>query len=309
MLEPVDGRVQGSAVSAAPVPPPPSLTSAQRARWERDGFLVLPGFAAEEACDALVARARALVDAFDPGEGAASIFSTTDQGRTSDAYFLGSGDQIRFFFEEGAFDARGALRLPRDLALNKIGHALHDLDPVFDAFSRTPALAALAAGLGLTDPVLLQSMYIFKQPHIGGEVVCHQDSTFLYTEPHTVTGFWFALEDATLENGCMWALRGGHRGGLKSRFVRAGDGRVRFVVLDATPWPAFGRENGYVPIEAPKGTLVVLDGLCPHLSGANTSGRSRHAYTLHAVERGARYPEDNWLQRGASMGPARGFGG
>ena len=241
-------------MSAAPVPPLPSLTSAQRAGWERDGFLVLPGFAAKEACDALMARARALVDAFDPGEGAASIFSTTDQGRTSDAYFLGSGDQIRFFFEEGALDAGGALRLSRDLALNKIGHALHDLDPVFDAFSRTPALATLAAGLGMMDPVLLQSMYIFKQPHIGGEVVCLQDSTFLYTEPHSVTGFWFALEDATLENGCMWALPGGHRAGLKSRFVRAEDGRVRFVVLDATPWPAFGRENGYVPLEAPKGT-------------------------------------------------------
>ncbi len=295
--------------ATGPVSPSPStpLTPAQRSRWERDGFLALEGFAAPDACDALVARARALVASFDAeGEGAASIFSTTDQGRTSDAYFLGSGDKIRFFFEEGAVDGSGVRRLPTELALNKIGHALHDLDPVFAAFSRTPALAALAAALGLADPVLLQSMYIFKQPHIGGEVVCHQDSTFLYTEPHSVTGFWFALEDATLENGCLWALPGGHRAGLKSRFVRAGD-RVRTDVLDATPWPAFSRENGYVPLEAKKGTLVVLDGLCPHLSSANTSARSRHAYTLHAVERGARYPEDNWLQRDASVGPARGF--
>ena len=46
-------------------------------------------------------------------------------------------------------------------------------------------------------------MYIFKQPHIGGEVGCHQDATFLYTDPITVTGFWFAIEDATLENGCL----------------------------------------------------------------------------------------------------------
>ena len=40
-------------------------------------------------------------------------------------------------------------------------------------------------------------MYIFKQPKIGGEVVCHQDSTFLYTKPESVVGFWVALEDAT----------------------------------------------------------------------------------------------------------------
>ena len=42
-------------------------------------------------------------------------------------------------------------------------------------------------------------MYIFKQPKIGGEVVCHQDSTFLYTEPESAVGFWVAIEDATIE--------------------------------------------------------------------------------------------------------------
>ena len=40
-------------------------------------------------------------------------------------------------------------------------------------------------------------MYIFKQPRIGGEVVCHQDSTFLYTEPESAIGFWLAIEDQT----------------------------------------------------------------------------------------------------------------
>ena len=66
-------------------------------------------------------------------------------------------------------------------------------------------------------------MYIFKQPGIGGEVGCHQDATFLYTEPMTVTGFWFAIEDATLENGCLWAAPGGHQqGGLRQVFKRAG---------------------------------------------------------------------------------------
>jgi phytanoyl-CoA hydroxylase len=283
------------------------LTDEQRDRWERDGFLALPGFATAEACDALVARARELVSAFEPGE-VASIFSTTDQALTSDAYFLASGDQIRFFFEPGAFDAEGRLRQPKALSINKIGHALHDLDPAFDAFSRAPALAALAADLGLSDPRLVQSMYIFKQPHIGGEVSCHQDSTFLYTDPPSAVGFWFALEDATLENGAMWALPGGHRAGLKARFVRAGEGSVRTDVLDPTPFPPLGRESGYVPLEATKGTLILLHGALPHLSGPNTSDRSRHAYTVHLVDGTAAYPADNWLQRDPGR-PARGFAG
>jgi phytanoyl-CoA hydroxylase len=277
------------------------LSERQLAEYRRDGFLVLEGFVTPEACAGLRRRAAELVAAFDPA-GVRSIFSTREQTRTSDDYFLTSGDKIRFFFEGEAFDADGGLRQPKELSINKIGHALHDLDAVFDRFSRTPALAALAADLGFLQPLLIQSMFIFKQPQIGGEVVCHQDATFLYTEPPSVAGFWFALEDATRENGCLWALPGGHRRGLKSRFMRDGKGGTRFEVYDPTPWP----QDELVALEVPQGALVVLDGLLPHLSQANRSPRSRHAYTLHVIEGGCRYPADNWLQRGPHL-PPRGF--
>lgn len=268
--------------------------------FERQGFLVLPDFVPAAVCEGLKARAEELVAGFQPEK--VSIFSTHEQTRVSDAYFLGSGDQIRFFFEEGAFRPDGSLRQAKELSINKIGHALHDLDPRFEAFSRTPELAALAQELGMKQPLLLQSMYIFKQPHIGGEVNSHQDSTFLYTDPLTCLGFWFALEDATLENGCLWALPGGHKLGLKKRFVRAPGGGTAFRVLDTSPVP----EEGFVPLEVKKGTLVVLHGLLPHKSGANTSPKSRHAYSVHVIDGTASYPEDNWLHRSPSM-PARGF--
>ena len=71
---------------------------------------------------------------------------------------------------------------------------MHDLDQVFDNFSRTSQLEKIAQDLGFIDPRIIQSMFIFKQPFIGGEVVCHQDSAFLYTEPLSVKGFWFALK-------------------------------------------------------------------------------------------------------------------
>jgi phytanoyl-CoA hydroxylase len=268
--------------------------------FERQGFLVLPGFVPAAACDALKARAEALVADFSPQT--VSIFTTHEQTRTSDEYFLSSGDQVRFFFEEDAFGPDGSLKQDKALSINKIGHALHDREPLFDRFSRIPELAALSSELGLRRPLLLQSMYIFKQPHIGGEVNSHQDATFLYTEPLTCLGFWFALEDATLENGCLWALPGGHRLGLKKRFVRAPGGGTRFQVLDPTPLP----EEGMVPLEVEKGTLVVLHGLLPHRSGPNTSPRSRHAYSVHLIDGTAAYPEDNWLRRSPAM-PLRGF--
>ena len=272
------------------------LSSDRLSEYERDGFLVIKGFAPPATCATLRAAADALVADFEP-DGAASIFSTRDQARATDAYFLDSGDKVRFFFEEGAFDAAGRPRQPTARSINKIGHALHDLDPVFRAFSYQPALAALVGALGLAEPLELQSMYIFKQPGIGGQVVWHQDSSFLYTEPDSVVGLWLALEDATVENGCLWALPGGHLGALKSRFVRAPGGGVTTIVHDPSPWP----DQSFVPLETPRGTLVVLHGRLPHGSAANRSARSRHAYSLHVIDGACDYPADNWLQRGPDM--------
>jgi phytanoyl-CoA hydroxylase len=271
-----------------------------RQRFERDGYLVLPGFVPAPECDALRARMAELVEAFEPGE-LATIFSTTRGSHAEDRYFLESGDQVRFFFEEEAFDDRGRLRQSKQRSINKVGHALHDLDPVFERFSRRPALAELVRELGVAEPLLLQSMYIFKQPRIGGEVVCHQDAAFLHTEPSSVIGLWFALEDATTLNGCMYAAPGRHKGPLRARFLRHGE-RTETITLDPSPLPS----EGLMPLEVEKGTLVVLHGLLPHGSAPNRSARSRHAYTLHVIDGRARYSADNWLQRAPDM-PLRGF--
>ena len=256
--------------------------------YARDGFSVLPDFVSVADCEALKARAAELVAGFD-WSLAPTAFSTRDQAHARDRYFRDSGGDIRFFVEEEATDQ-----------LNKIGHALHDLDPVFDRFSRQPQLAALAGRLGLEAPLLLQSMYLFKQPHVGAEVGWHQDATYLRTDPPSVTGFWIALDDADRDNGCLIALPGAHRGPLREWFgYRDGDLVTR--TLDTTPWPAVEP----VALEVRRGTLIVLHGLLPHASTPNHSPRPRHAYSLHLIDGRADYPDDNWLQRPDL--PLRGF--
>ncbi len=282
---PADGRLGADMVDA----------------YRRAGVLILEGFADVERCAELRERALELVADFDPAS-VSSVFSTTSQAQLDDRYFIESGDKIRFFLEEDAFDEAGRLRQPKGHCLNKMGHAMHDLDPVFERFSHGEKLANVAASLGISDPGVIQSMYIFKPPHIGGEVICHQDSTYIYTEPESCTGFWFALEDATVDNGCMYFIPGEHLGPLKKRNYRLSDHELVTATLDESPWP----EQLKQPAEAAAGALVVFDGRTPHLSGPNRSARSRHAYTLHVIDRRCHYPADNWLQRRADL-PLRGF--
>ena len=277
------------------------LSTEQRAQYQRDGYIVLPNFKSAADVAKLRQRAGEIVEAFDPSQSR-SIFTTSNQLAATDEYFLRSDNTIRCFFEEEAFGPDGQLRQAKALSINKIGHALHDLDPVFEQFSRDPKLATLARELGLADAKVWQSMYIFKQPGIGGEVHWHQDATFFDTTPVTVTTFWFALEDATIENGCLWVEPGGHRGPMRERFVRNGD-QIHMEKLDPTPWPDDGTA---VALEAAAGSLVCFHGLLPHYSAPNRSPVSRHAYTLHATDGTAAYSPQNWIQRDAQF-PVRGF--
>jgi phytanoyl-CoA hydroxylase len=279
---------------------PTVLTRKQLDGWCHEGVIVWPGFAAPAAVEALKQRAREIVEDFEPDPTERAVFSSRDRALLSQRALAASADQVRCFFEEEAFDAEGRLVVDKARAINKIGHALHDRDEVFNRFSRDPRLAAIAADLGVARPLLMQSMLIFKQPRIGGEVVWHQDASFLMTQPQSVVGFWWALEDATLDNGCLWVATG--RGPLRERYVRQGDGFVT-EPLDTTPWPS---GDDIRPLEVKAGTLVIFDGLLPHASAPNRSAQSRLAYSLHIVDGHAAWSPLNWLQRHADD-PTRGF--
>ena len=268
---------------------------------------MLEGYWSRATCAALRGRMDALIQGFDLAAHR-SIFSTDEQNRTSDDYFLGSGDKIRFFWEADAFDKEtGAFRQPRAASINKVGHALHDLDPLFQQVTYTPQIGRLARAVGgLSVPLVAQSMYIFKQPRIGGLVGAHQDGTFLYTEPQSVVGFWWALEDCTTMNGCLWAVPGSHKEGVARRFRRRGKeggggegGGTEFVPAAGVEWDL----RGGVPLEVKAGSLVLLHHALVHYSLENASVASRHAYSVHVVEggEGTVYPKDNWLQRAPEM--------
>jgi len=258
--------------------------------WNNNGYLIIQDFKTHKECDELINRSKELIEEQD-FNNQQSVFDTVSQSHNDDNYFLESGDKIRFFFEEKANLDEENVKTNKQYIVNKIGHALHDLDDKFIAFSKNEQLDQIARAIGFQDPLLLQSMYIFKQPKIGGEVVCHQDSTFLITEPESTVGFWFALEDANKDNGCLQVASGGHKGPLRKLFKRENN-QMKMEELSNEPFP---ETDTFVEVK--KGTLVLLHGRLPHYSCENKSPNSRHAYTIHAIDGKSKYLDYNWLQR------------
>ena len=273
----------------------PYLTEEQIVSYHRDGFLVIPNFWTEDVVRSLRDVIATIVNSADLSE-IKSVFSTKENMRKADDYFLTSGREIRFFWEEKAW-VNGELIDAPQKCINKVGHALHDLNPKFEAVSYEGRIGSICSELGLEKPLLTQSMYIFKQARLGGDVVPHQDGAFLYTEPQSCIGFWWPLDQCTLENGCLWAVPGSHRLGVHRRFRRSDPPRegTEFVPLEPIVWDL----TGAVPLLTPAGSLVILHSAVVHYSKENLSDYSRHAYSIHIVEgkEGYTYPADNWLQR------------
>jgi phytanoyl-CoA hydroxylase len=223
----------------------------------------------------------------------ASVFTTGEGQATRDDYFLASGDNISCFWEE---KAKGDPSVPKHQRVNKIGHALHRLEPAFRAVSLSRRVEAICRSVGMKRPVVPQSMVILKPRRTGGAVTPHQDGTFLYTEPDSVLGFWWALDDATEANGCLWAALGSHKTTpVQQRFRRAAAGGTEFVDVQHPPKPLTDADGTPLPVKA--GDLVLIHSAVVHWSAPNTSDLDRMAYSIHAVDATTHYPKDNWLLR------------
>mmetsp|Transcript_20081 Transcript_20081/g.43575 ORF Transcript_20081/g.43575 Transcript_20081/m.43575 type:complete len:379 (+) Transcript_20081:85-1221(+) len=312
--------------------------------FDKHGFIFLPGFANSDELQSMKSAMAELVKGdWNPSSEPTEVFRTDEgqidaQGKSD--YFLDSASKVHYFAEKDAIKDNGELKeeyqLNKLCALNKAGHGMHTQHGPFQSYAKSSKVRCLLRELGWIDPTVPQSMYIFKQARIGGEVTSHQDSTFLYTTPRqTCIGLWLALDDATIENGCVWVRPGSHREMVRRQFARNpehfgesldydGDGgdstqpQMIFRQLngeenehnitwegglpkDSLPTPECTGlyKAGFIPVPCKAGDLLAFPGELDHLSLPNHTSQARHTFQLHCVEgekAGVTWSKENWLQ-------------
>ncbi|XP_071821244.1 phytanoyl-CoA dioxygenase domain-containing protein 1-like [Apostichopus japonicus] len=253
-------------------------------QFERDGYLVVEDFLTKEEIDSLRGSCQRIVAEMNPEDHSKVAFRTDeDQCDTRSDYFINSGDKVRFFFEEAALNDKGEILVDKKESLNKIGHALHWLVPEFKQVTFSKKVQNIAENLGYKEPKVVQSMYIFKQPRIGGAVPPHQDATFVCNNPLKLFGFWIALEDCTKENGCLQFAPGSHKTNPVNSWMRRKEGGVE-TYFTAPFIHSHIKDDEYIPMEVKAGSLVLIDSQVVHKSEANRSDKSRHIYTFHVMD-------------------------
>jgi phytanoyl-CoA hydroxylase len=181
-------------------------------------------------------------------------------------------------FEAKAQDMLSALTLDqRQDAVRKVGF-FTEFEARLKGFSHDPRLLSVVRQLlGNAEPYMFQDMALIKPPRLGREKPWHQDHAYFdYPLGTPVVGVWIALDEATLENGCMHLLPGRHREGPIPHFRRRDWQICDSVVLGTRSLP--------VPLKP--GGLLLFDGLLPHGTPHNSSPNRRRALQFHYAPAG-----------------------
>lgn len=274
------------------------LTPAEVARFHQDGIVIMHNYLSPEHIVQLQKEYDTLLANYNSNHPRLHF----DNDSTSNEYFLSSSNKIHYFT-----DPKAPADTPAAQAMHKIGHGLHLHNLEFDRITVNDDVASICRQLGFTHARACQSMIIIKQPHFGAQVDAHNDATFLYTDPSSCVGFWFALNDCDSTNGCLEYIPGSHQTPLDRRFVNV-QGKTKFVDIDTKPTlDAMSKakdvtlatkysDDEFQKVVIPQGSLVLIHGNLIHRSAQNTSDKPRLAYTFHVVDGNAKYDLFNWLQ-------------
>lgn len=162
---------------------------------------------------------------------------------------------------------------------------LAEQDDAIRSFATRPEFVAISTQLLGPDVDLYWNQSVFKQPEGKREFPWHQDDAYTPVTPSPYLTLWLALNDATVENGCIWVLPRSHKRGL----VEHRPSPIGLICHDSND-PDQG-----VPVPVKAGSIAVFQSLTMHKSGVNSSTGPRKAYILQYSHSGLKKVENDEL--------------
>ena len=162
-------------------------------------------------------------------------------------------------------------------------HQPHFVSDTIEKYVKHPKICGIlsqitAAHLPFWDGSVkcMQSMLFVKPPNFQGQA-WHQDEIYIPTRDRSLIGAWIAMDDATVENGCLWVLPGSHRQGYLYP-QRNHENPDEFDFAQES-YGFDGSEE--VPVEVTTGTLVFFNGYLLHRSRKNRGSTFRRVLVNH----------------------------
>ncbi|MCY4545561.1 MAG: phytanoyl-CoA dioxygenase family protein [Gemmatimonadetes bacterium] len=233
------------------------LSGAQKAAFERDGYYVMEGLLDDDEVESIRREITAIV------------------GRYPDV--PEELVQIEPAVRRGAVEPESV-----ELGVRKLFRmTLHN--ELFRSLAHHPVMVGIAVELIGQDVALFQSMLLMKPPRFGGQKVWHQDNAYFRLEPNDVFGFWIALDDTDVENGCMHVIPGSHREGIGEHGGVEDD-----YGLSSAP-----AQNTAIACVMKAGDALVFHGETYHYTPPNKSDRRRRALQYHYASTHCRSSKDS----------------
>ena len=254
-----------------------SLLDGERlSTYEKDGYLVRKSILSPGELEGVAAAFTWLVKEYGHDRARADFLPRMEGGHSGGAIIQKKNSRFFFQIEKGVeADLDDADRL--EMQVRKFMW-FEEEAPVFKGILAPdgPILPVVRQILK-DEPLLFQSMALVKPPKIGSTKPWHQDNAYFSVSPlEAVCGVWIALDEATVENGCMHMLKGGHHAGAH-RHEHKRDCEISVDKLDL---------KTLEPIPLKPGGALFFSGMVPHMTPPNRSSSRRRALQFHF--RGAR---------------------
>jgi phytanoyl-CoA hydroxylase len=247
------------------------LTTEDVQAYQRDGFIAKEDLLTSRQIESVKEALQALVAKYGPNRELADLKAGEGTGNYAGARILKKGSSFMFQLESGqepAVDDPAAM----ELQVRKFMNFEEEADIFREILGEGSMIRQIVSELIGDEALLYQNQALIKPPKIGSTKPWHQDNAYFSVKPlESVCGVWIAIDEATVQNGCMHMLKGQHKvGALRHEHKRDCEINVRKLDLSTL-----------TPVPLKPGGALFFSGMVPHETPPNRSEHRRRALQFH----------------------------